>query len=255
LGFEREENTVMGQVTGAAKEVVFRIAIGFVLLALPGWLRADTFENLTYNVTLNSGIGGISDIVLLNQLAIGIGSTRNYSLPAGTGSITQSWPTEFEGINFPQINTTLGIGLATGVPGDSGPTLAILGGYTTGEVGESFATLFPDANEGNLILDLKNLSTVGCLLDPTCPVNVASDFVPFFNDAAADGLFIAPGATFDVVGYTNGQLIGGGSLAETTTVTPEASSLLLLGGGLLSLGPVGFKRGRRRLATGNRHAV
>jgi hypothetical protein len=238
----------MGQVFVASREVVFRSAIGLVLLALPGSLRADTIEYLTYNVTLNSGLGGISDIVFLNQLASGIGSTRNYSLPPGSGTVTEIWPTQIGSINVPPINTTMGFGLASGVPGDSGPTLAVLGGYTTGEVGESFSALFPDANEGNLILDLENLGGVGCLLDPTCPVNVASDVVPFFNDAKADGLFIAPGANFDVVAYTNGQLVGTGSLVQTTTTTPEPSSLFLLGACLLSIGLMALTRRGNRLA-------
>jgi hypothetical protein len=240
----------MGSCVNGEPKWLFAAAMGLVCLALPGSLRANIIQDLTYNVTLETGIDGISDIIFLNQLTDqGIGSSHFYSLPAGNGSATQEWPIEYKGRPFPQITDTIAIGLATGVPGDAGPALAVFGGYTTGEVGESFSTLFPDANESKLISDIENLPVEGCLLDPTCPVNIASDVVPFFDDAVADGLFIAPGQNFDVVAYTNGQLIGTGSLVETrVTTTPEPSSTVLLG---LSLGLVAVWRRRRLKMAGH----
>jgi hypothetical protein len=164
-----------------------------------------------------------------------------FSLSSGSSSLTYLWPPA----PFSPIVGTLGIGLVAGVPGDPNPTLAVFGDFTPDQIGEDFSTLFPDANESALISGLMGLNSSS---NPDGSGGFAS---PIFTDAQDLGILIPPGGNFDVVAFSDGKLIGTGTV-EVTTAVPEPPSLSLLITGLVML--TGFA-GLRLRRTGCRQAV
>jgi PEP-CTERM motif len=210
------------------------------MAGLSSTARADTFEKLTYRVSLNDGISGVSQILITYQVAGGTNFGFPDSFSAGSSSLVVNKDITPP---FEPPEATLAIGLVTNIPGDSGTTLAVFGNFTAGEIGESFSTLFPDANESTLISDLETVFVSGAGQSAVTPFQ--TDVLPLYNDAQNEGLLIAPGGNFDVVAFTNGQLIGTGTF-EVTATTPEPSSLLLFGSGLLGL--IGMAYLQKRLA-------
>jgi hypothetical protein len=200
------------------------LAIAITLPAIgPVQARADIvpplgLEALNYNVTLQNGIQGVTDIVFLEQLSSGNGVTWPYSLTAGSSTASALWP-----LSFPAIVATAAVGLATGVPGDPSPTLVVFGNFSSSQIGQSFSTLFPDLDETSLIAFLETVS------DPQgIPGGVvASTLKPTILDAESLGIMIAPNSSFDAVAFSNGQLIGTGTM-DITNPAPEPSSLSLL---------------------------
>jgi hypothetical protein len=188
---------------------------------------------LTYDVTLEDGVSGVSQILSMNEISDGESYGWPFSLSSGSSSFTTAYPT-----SFPPVEATIAIGLVTNLPGDPAGVmtthLAVFGNFTTGQIGESFSALFPDANEGTLISDLTNIFVNNADLTQATST-FRTDVLPLFNDASSDGLFIPPGGNLDVVAFTDGQLIGTGTFEITTVPEPSSLSLLLLGIVILGL--------------------
>ncbi len=192
-------------------------------------LRGDEIEYLSYNVTLNSGITGVSDLLFIDHLAVnGPGWTWPYSLSAGNSTATQIWL--IDNSNFPPVTSAMAIGLATDLPGDpAGVTtthLVVFGDFTPSEIGESFTTLFPDANENTLIYDLENILGTTVVSTEEAITTFDDDVLPLYDDADSLGMLTSPGGTFDAVAFTDGQLIGTGTLKVTYTAEPASAGLL-----------------------------
>jgi hypothetical protein len=220
--------------------ILVRFALLTTIIGTGLRAQADTIppgdEALTYNVALNDGVSGVSDILFLNALTVPEpGFNYYYTLAPGKSSVTQFWPT-----SYPAIIGSLGVGLVTNLPGDpSGGTtthLAVFGNFAVSEIGQSFSTLFPGVNENTLINDLANNNSNAFF----------NDFVTFYNDAANRLMFIPAGGNFDVVAFTDGQLIGTGTL-DVTSPVPEPGSL-----GLVALGLAGLVRTVQRRRSANR---
>jgi hypothetical protein len=219
------------------------LGTGLLLIALAGagsQARATPI-GIQYNVTLNEGVGGVSNILVYNVTTLSFAETWPYSLSSGSSSFTENYQT-----TFPPVTGSLVLGLTTNLPGDPlGVTtthLVVFGDFTPSEIGESFSTLFPDANESALIYDLTNVFVV----DASSPALYAArvdDVDPLINDAQGLGLLVPPGGTFDLVAFTNGQLIGTG-MSEIVTPEPATQSLM----GLILCGVAGALWRRARLS-------
>jgi hypothetical protein len=204
-------------------------------------VRADSvfipsgFEGLTYNVTLQEGITGVSDILFVNETSKGPSWSWPYSFSSGSSSATQVYANF-----FPAVEATIAVGLVTDLPGDpSGDTtthLAVFGNFLPDQIGDTFSSLFPDANESALINDLTHVFDSADT--PTSTTNAAfSAFVlPFFKDATTDGLLISPGSSFEAVAFSTGQLIGTGTFEVVNTPEPTyVGTLAFLFCGLVAL--------------------
>lgn len=206
------------------------------------------YEALNFNVSLNDGVDGVSNIVFFDTQTSGVGyQFYDGPLPAGSGSVTELWPYAIPG--FTQVGAAFGVGLVTGLPSDSDPStqhLALFGNFTSGQIGDSFSTLFPDvASESTLINDIANQTN----LNNGCTFN-CDGFQSLYSDALNAGLFITPGSDFQVVAFTDGQQIGQGTLTAeglpAPSDVPEAPSLPLFVSALLALaGTLGLRRRAR----------
>ena len=217
-------------------------------VVIPG----SIMTNFTYNVTLNQGVSGVYDIEPLELLPARLpfcgannltpnscyGSFgKAFSVGPGNGSFTAPW-------NAPPFRPVLGsiaIGLTDNLPGDPiGVTtthLVVLGNLSPGI---AFSTLFPHANESNLITDLLN----GFVFSPDPNIWMPAlrfDFDPLFFDAYLGSMFISPGGTLNAVAFSGGQLIGTGNFITFTTV-PEPGTLALFGAGLAGFGAMRLRR-------------
>ena len=84
--------------------------------AQAGTIIPPGYEWLTYDVTLKSGVNGVSQILFINQQSTGElgGWTWPYSLGPGSSSIVEEWPTFAP---FPPVAATFAIGLVSNLPG------------------------------------------------------------------------------------------------------------------------------------------
>lgn len=185
-------------------------------------------------------------MLILDANSGGIGPSYSwpYSLSSGTSSITQFYPF----IVGPVVGTTA-IGLVTNLPGDpAGETtthLAVVGDFLPDQIGEDFSSLFPDSNESALISDLTNAFNT-TTFNPMTDTDFTTDVLPFYNDAAADGLLIPPNSNFDVVAFSTGQLIGTGTFQVVTPEPIYAAPLALLLCGLVAFREIGRNSAKRQ---------
>jgi hypothetical protein len=215
----------MQRLPRLAFSVVLPVVLQVVLLSQA---RADIFvppgyEGFNYDVTLDGGITGVTNIVLLDQFTTPSGENFSATYPYTVSSGSSSIGIAFK-LNAP-ITGTMAIGLADGVPGDPNPTLAVFGDFTSSQIGESFSTLFPGVDESTMISNLMNVSRT------SFPSELLASLLPLtLTDAENQGILIPhsnSNSNFDVVAFSNGQLIGTGTL-DVTVATPEPSSLSLL---------------------------
>jgi hypothetical protein len=217
-----------------------------ILMALGGpnqLVKADTYIDYTYDVTLSGGISTVTNPIYVYPVAGGgfdIGIGRPPIIGGSPNIVLKDITPPFEaGL------AVLPLGLVTGVPGDPGTTLAILGNFAPGEIGQSFSSLFPDANESAVINDLENVFDNASLSATVLDTAFNDDILPLFNDANALGLPIAISgnvgtSNFDIVAFSTGQLIGTGTLTEF--ITPEPPSVILMSAILLAVPFLARKR-------------
>jgi hypothetical protein len=173
---------------------------------------------INYNVTLQPGISGVFNILVIDNSG---GYNFGSSLALGPGqtsfSLTVNTPT-------PQQLATFALGWTTG------GHLVVLGNFAPSQIGLSYNSLFPHAiEEIEILTDLQSIFIPGSPYGPDVFWDAWNfDELPLVQDAAALGLFTPLGSPVDAVSFSNGQLIGAG----TVTAVPEPLTLSLFGFGV-----------------------
>jgi hypothetical protein len=183
---------------------------------------------INYNMTLQPGISGVFNMMVIERwgsgpLSYDYLSASGSSLALGPGQTSFSLALTTPTPQHPLLDT-LAIGWTTG------GHLVVLGNFAPSQIGLSYSALFPNAIE-----EIEILTDLQSIFNPNAPYNPdlifdawTVDEEPFAQEAAALGLFTPLGSPVDAVSFSDGQLIGTG----TVTAVPEPLTLSLFGFGV-----------------------
>ena len=187
----------------------------------------------------------VTNIMMFQQFPGGASRTWFFDAPAGPSTITNPFP------DYAPTTSTFMLGVSTDAdtsltPGAQHLVFFANDNFAGNAQGVAFDHLFPGGDEAALIADL----TTG-LGDPDTTVSdAAGTDLGGYADAAFSLVGLAPGDSFSVVSFSDGQIIGNGLVTTTSepSAAPEPATWGLMMLGVAGMGAALRTRRRRSVA-------
>jgi hypothetical protein len=219
-------------------------------LAAAGWLAVMAFAlmaitpadampvsgpiTLTYDVNLQPGISGVTNIMVIEKYANVGGYSYTFQpllqLSPGSSSFSLNLsPTASQG----SLVSTLALGRIPGDPSSLDTDhLVVFANFAQDQLGLSYEDVFPDAiEEKEIIIDLRSIYVPGTQF-PDLAMSLNQDEISLAAEVDSLGMFTAPGTDVDAVSFSTGTLVGTGTVTAVPTAVPEPLTLSLFGAGL-----------------------
>jgi hypothetical protein len=222
------------QLRAAFVGAVLASAVSSNVIAAPS--IPPGFSAAVFDVNIDAGYNQITNISIFTQTNNNTGYSRYFTANPGSD--------EFFALVPPQggvIQSAFAAGVIAGLPGDPAGAvtnhLVVFGDFTSADLGESFASLFPGVDENTLINDL--LTTPNTSPFPSL-INT------FTADAKADGLYGGNDTDIDAVAFSGGTVIGDGTITLLPKHVPEPMSIAVFVAGLAGLTAMTLRKRARR---------
>jgi len=201
----------------------------------------------TYSITMNDGAPIVANVMLFQKFANTVEETSWWYYASGDGETTDIVRPYY---SSPPVSTLLlgvVLGLPSGQPWDLHLVMMMSDAAASASDGVAWQELFGNADEEALIEALLSPSGDGSFETLRAFTENQAKAIP--SGGSTVSAWFAPGDTFKVVAFSDGQIIGSGTSKLEPfgpAAVPEPTSLALAGLGVL--GVLAYDRSRRRRA-------